>query len=86
MQDQDYEYFLQNTADFYRRYGPKFLAIKNKGVIGVYDDFNDALDKTLKTEQWGTFLIQECLKDKKDAVHYFQSNVAPCRQSECAVV
>ncbi|MDR1786832.1 MAG: hypothetical protein LBR16_00040 [Treponema sp.] len=86
MQDQDYEYFLQNTADFYRQYGPKFLAIKNKGVLGVYGDFNEALDKTLKQEEWGTFLIQECLKDRKDAVHYFQGNVLPYRAQERAIV
>ena len=75
MQDQDYEYFLQNMEELYKRYGRKFLAIKNQRILGVYDDFDDALDSTLKQEEVGTFLIQECFQNKEECVHYFQSNV-----------
>jgi hypothetical protein len=37
MQEQDYEYFLQNTSEFYKKYGHKYLAIKNQCVLGVYN-------------------------------------------------
>jgi hypothetical protein len=47
MQDQNFEYFLENTEQFYKEYGHKYLAIKDKKIIGVYDTFNEALDKTL---------------------------------------
>jgi hypothetical protein len=77
MQEQDYEYFLENTARFYKEYGQRFLTIKNQNVIGVYDSFNDALDNTLKKEPLGTFLIQECLENRGKAANYFQGNVAP---------
>lgn len=77
MQKQDYNYFLDNTAQFYKKYGRRFLAIKNQNVIGVYDTFDEALENTLKKETLGTFLIQECLADRKKSVHFFQGNVLP---------
>jgi hypothetical protein len=75
MQDQDFEYFIQNTEQFYKEYGPKYLAVKNLSIIGVYDTFEEALEKTMQREPLGTFLIQKCLKNKHDSVYHFQSNV-----------
>jgi hypothetical protein len=75
MQDQDFDYFLQNIDRLYQTYGHKFVAIKNKTVRGVYDTFDDALENTLETEDLGTFLIQECLENKEKMVHHFQGNV-----------
>jgi hypothetical protein len=77
MQKQDYEYFLQNTDQFYKQYGHKYLAIKDQGILGVYSTFNEALKNTLKGEPLGSFLIQECLENREQAVHYFQNNVVP---------
>jgi fibrillarin-like rRNA methylase len=75
MQDQDFEYFIQNMESFYKQHGHKFLAIKNKNILGAYDSFNAALDETLKTELIGTFIIQECFKNKEESVNNFQGNV-----------
>jgi fibrillarin-like rRNA methylase len=75
MQDQDYEYFIQNMESFYKQHGRKFLVIKNKNVLGAYESFNMALDETLKTEPVGTFIIQECFKTKEESVNHFQGNV-----------
>ena len=77
MQDQDFDYFLQNIEKLYQAYGHKFVAIKNQAILGVYGNFNDALENTLKTEEPGTFLIQECLENKEKMVHHFQGNVTP---------
>jgi hypothetical protein len=75
MQDQDFDYFFQNTEQFYKEYGPKYLAIKNQSIIGIYDTFNEALNETLKKEPLGTFLIQKCLENRNDSIYHFQSNV-----------
>jgi hypothetical protein len=77
VQDQDFDYFVQNMEPFYKRYGHKFLAIKNKSVLGVYDSFNSALDETLKHHKAGTFIIQECFKNVEASVNHFQGNVLP---------
>jgi hypothetical protein len=75
MQDQDFEYFIQNMETFYRQYGHKFLAIKNMNILGSYDSFNAALGETLKKEPVGTFIIQECFENKEQSVNHFQGNV-----------
>jgi len=75
MQEQDYDYFLENIGDLYNQYGHKFLAIKNRQILGAYDNFDNALSETLKHEKLGTFLIQECFQNREECVHYFQGNV-----------
>jgi len=75
MQDQDFEYFLRNMERLYQAHGHKYVAIKNQNILGVYGSFNDALENTIKTEELGTFLIQECLENKEKMVHHFQCNV-----------
>ena len=75
MQDQDYDYFLQNMENLYKTYGRKFIAIKDRHILGVYEAFNDALENTLKTEKAGTFLIQECFANREESLHHFQGNV-----------
>jgi len=76
-QDIDFNYFLENMESFYSTYGQKFVVVKNRSVLGVYDNFDDALETTLKTEELGTFLIQECFDNVEKMVHHFQGNVAP---------
>ena len=77
MQDQDFDFFLQNMENLYKTYGHKFVAVKNQSILAAYDSFNDALDATLKTEELGTFLIQECFDNKEKLIHNFQGNVRP---------
>jgi len=76
-QNQDFKYFLENMENFYRTYGQKFVVVKNQSILAVYDDFMDAYETTVKTEELGTFLIQECFDDKEKMVSYFQCNVMP---------
>ena len=54
----DFNWFLNNYDDLYRRYGHKFLVIKNKHILGAYDSVREALDNT--NEMPGTFIVQEC--------------------------
>ena len=77
MQEQDFDYFLQNMESLYQAHGHKFVAVKNQTILGAYGTFDDALEDTLKTEELGTFLIQECLENKEKLVHHFQGNVMP---------
>ena len=60
MQDNDFNWFLENYNDFYKQYGSSFLAIKDKRVLGAYSSFKKAVDITLRTEEIGTFIVQEC--------------------------
>jgi hypothetical protein len=75
--DKDFDFFLQSMEKLYKEHGHKFVAIKDLNILGTYDTFNEALETTLKTEELGTFLIQECFENREKLVHHFQGNVIP---------
>ena len=64
MQDNDFNWFLENYAKLYEQYGQSFLAVKDETVLGSYATFKEAVETTLLTEKIGTFIIQECNGDE----------------------
>jgi len=60
-----YKWFTENIEDLYKKYGQKFLVIKDKTIIGDYETFQEAFRETMKIEKIGTFIIQECFPNKK---------------------
>jgi len=58
--DENYEWFLQQYDSLRREYGNAFLAIKNQRVLSAYLSYSEAVHETAKTEQLGTFIVQEC--------------------------
>lgn len=61
---QDFDYFTNNYQKLYKQYGHKFLAIKNKEILGAYDSVPDAISKLSPTYEIGTYIIQECTGDE----------------------
>lgn len=70
LQDSDYQWFFENTESLFMEYGSKFAAIKNKIILGIYDNFDEAIDTTMKQEELGTFLVQEILEDRNTILIY----------------
>ena len=66
MQDNDYQWFLDNTEELYKIHGEKFAAIKNKSILGIYNDYDSGIEETMKKEELGTFLVQKLLENKDD--------------------
>ena len=62
--DADFKWFVSIYYDLYKKNGHKYYAIRNKTILGMYDNQKDALDTILKTYPLGTFLIQECNGDE----------------------
>ena len=56
----DFYWFLENYDKLYEEYGHKFLAIKNKMVLGAYDSLIEAIRTTSETEELRSFIVQEC--------------------------
>jgi len=75
VQDRDFNFFLESMSNLYQVYGRKFVAVKNQNILGAYNTFNEALENTLKTDELGTFLIQECFDSREKMVQHFQCNV-----------
>jgi hypothetical protein len=73
MVKEEFQYYLANQAELVKKYNGKILVIKNKQVIGVYDNVSDAYEKTTKDHEVGTFLIQKCTPGDKDYSQTFHS-------------
>ena len=63
MQEQDFLWFVNNYQSLFAKYGHKFLAIKNKSVLGTFDSTIDGVLKISESEPLGTFIVQECSGD-----------------------
>lgn len=58
---QNFNWYKNNLVRLFEQYGPSYIVIKNKKVIGSYKNYSTAYHETLKTEKIGTFNIQSCL-------------------------
>jgi len=58
MLDEDISYYKANKEEFKLLYAGKFLVIKDKILLGVYDTRTQANDETLKLHAAGTFIIE----------------------------
>ena len=70
----DYDFFLQNKDKLCEEHPDKFVVIKNKEVIGVYDDQVSAYTETTKVHKPGTFIIDRCSRETSEA-QVFHSRV-----------
>ena len=64
--EEDYRWFMSNTETLYKEHGGKIAVVKNKSILGIYDEFLEALETTRKTHELGTFIIQQIYKDKNE--------------------
>ena len=68
--DRDFDYFLENHEALVKKYNGKFVVIKDRAVIGAYDDAMEAIKTTAKEHEMGTFSVQECSDDPR-SYHYW---------------
>lgn len=59
----DFNFFIENYQEFYQKYGHKFLAIKNKNILGAYNSVLDAINSLTPEYETGSYIIQECTGD-----------------------
>ena len=73
IQDEDYKWFLENYNDLFDKYGEKYLSIKNKEILGVYNSFREAIDETDKTQEPGSYIVQFCNGKESAYTNYIAS-------------
>ena len=73
MQESDFMWFKEHYTDLFKKFGEKYIAIKNKSVLGVYNTYAEGIRSTLKTEQAGTFIVQKCGEDDSAYTGYIAS-------------
>ena len=69
----EFEYYLEHQSELAEKYEGKYIVIKNKKVIGDYDDQISAIETTAKEHDLGTFLVQKCDPDPDSTIHTFHS-------------
>ena len=72
---QEHEYYLANKAEIDSQYPGKAIVIKNNTVIGIYSSRIEAVEKTQREHEPGTFLVQIC-GPEGDTPLVFHSRVA----------
>ena len=73
--DKEFDWFLNNQTQLVQMYSEKFVVVKGFKVIGSYDSYAEAIDKTLKTEKLGTFIVQRCSVNPANYVSVVHSGV-----------
>lgn len=72
----DFKFYLDHQDALVKEYNGKVIVIKNGEVIGVYDGELEAIEKTSKTHELGTFLVQKCEPGSNSYTQTFHSRVA----------
>lgn len=62
--DKDFNFFVRHYQELFKRYGHKFIAIKNEKILGVYDSVLDAVNTLSENYKPGDYIIQECTGDE----------------------
>lgn len=75
MLKEEFEYYLSHQDELVKLYIGKFIVIKSKQIIGVYNSELEAYTQTLKSEDAGTFLIQECQPGSENYTQTFRTRV-----------
>ena len=72
----EFAFYLANQAEMVKKYNGKFIVIKNRKVIGVFDDKGTAVEETAKKEELGTFLVQQVEPGEGGYTQTFHSRIS----------
>ena len=73
---EEFQFYLDNQAEFVKKYDGRVIALKGRVVLGDYEDYREALTKTAESHEVGTFLLQKVSPGDKDYTATFHSRVA----------
>lgn len=71
----EFDFFIQNQKSLIKKYKGKYITIKDNEVLGAYDSMSQAIKKTAKNEDLGTFLVQKCDPSKEAYSQTYYSRV-----------
>ncbi len=71
----DFEYFLEIQPELAEEHHGSFVAIKNKQVLGIYDNYLEAARAVYAKHERGTVLMQAICKDSDANAIYLPTAV-----------
>lgn len=69
----DFMFFKEMYDDIYEEYGHKYVAIRNREIIGVYDSIPEGISDLSPKYPLGTYIIQECNGDESGYTNWVTS-------------
>jgi hypothetical protein len=73
--EKEFNYYLERQEELVKKYSGKFIVIKNREVIGVFDSELEAIEKTAEKYELGTFLVQKCEPGSESYTETYHSRV-----------
>lgn len=70
----EFHYYIDHQDEMVKQYDGKYIVLKNKKVIGVYDNAVDAYKLTAKEHELGTFLVQKVSQGEDDYTFTYIGN------------
>lgn len=74
MQTEDFRWFVDNYSELFQKYGLCYIAIKNKIVLGTYQNAQVAINETVKLYPLGSFIVQFCNGDESGYTNYLANS------------
>ena len=73
--EKEFKYFLDHKDELVEKYNGKYIAIKSRTVIGVFNTELEAVEETIKEHELGTFIVQKCEPGPESYTYTFHSRV-----------
>ncbi len=73
--ENEFKFYLENQSELVKKYNGKYIVIKNREIIGVFDSEIEAIEKTSIDHELGTFLIQKCEPGNESYTQTYHSRV-----------
>jgi len=72
----EFKFYLENQEELVKKHSGKYVVIKNREIIGVFDSEIEAVEKTSVQHELGTFLVQKCEPGIESYTQTYHSRVA----------
>lgn len=70
------DFYISHQKELVKKYNGKYIVIKNKKVLGAYNSEIEAIEKTAKTEELGSFIVQKVSPGEEGYTETYHSRVA----------
>ena len=69
----DFDFFLSQYDDLYKKYGHCCIAIRFKEILGIYKSIPEAINVLSNQYDLGEYIVQECNGDESGSTNYISS-------------
>ncbi len=73
--EKEYEFYKEIRGELARAHAGKLVAIKDRQVLGIFENYRKAADAVYVDYEYGTVLMQELGRDQEYFAGYFPAPV-----------